>query len=181
MNKNYEIKIPVKDIEEFKKAARKFLKNKTYKHFIEHQKDIYYKIDAGRLKLRIINDKTGDLIYYERKEYNKKRISNYIISATNNYKELDEILRKFFDIFTIVDKRREIYTFENVRIHIDKVKELGSFIEIEIIYDSLIEAKKMMNMLVSYFSLNENEFIKDSYSDLLIHNFKSKFYLTNAK
>ena len=172
MRKNYEIKISVKDIKELEKVVRKLLRSKKHKHFIESQKDIYYNIDGGRLKLRIINDKIGNLIYYNRKEHNKKRVSNYIISATKNFKELDEILRKLFDIFTIVDKRREIYTYDNVRIHLDKVKKLGSFLEIEVVYNSLKDAKKIMNDLVNYFSLNENEFIKDSYSDLLTNKYK---------
>ena len=171
MRKNYEIKISVKDIKELEKAVRKLLRSKKHKHFIESQKDIYYNIDGGRLKLRIINDEIGNLIYYNRNEHNKKRVSNYIISATKNFKELDEILRKLFYIFIIVDKRREIYTYDNVRIHLDKVKKLGSFLEIEVIYDSFKDAKKTMNDLVNYFSLNENEFIKDSYSDL----FKNKY------
>ncbi|MFC2093848.1 class IV adenylate cyclase [Bacteroidota bacterium] len=172
MRKNYEIKIPVKDFEGIRKAVRKFLKNKTHKHYIESQKDIYYNINSGRLKLRIINDEIGNLIYYNRKEHNKKRVSNYIISATKNFNELDEILRKFFDIFIIVDKRREIFTYENVRIHLDKVKKLGSYLEIEVIYDSLKDAKKIMNDLINYFNLNENDFIKDSYSDLSLLKFK---------
>jgi predicted adenylyl cyclase CyaB len=172
MRKNYEIKISVKDIKELEKAVRKLLRSKKHKHFIESQKDIYYNIDGGRLKLRIINDEIGNLIYYNRNEHNKKRVSNYIISATKNFKELDEILRKFFDIFIIVDKRREIYTYDNVRIHLDKVKKLGSFLEIEVIYDSFKDAKKTMNDLVNYFSLNENEFIKDSYSDLFTNKYK---------
>lgn len=172
MPKNYEIKIPVKDIRGFEKAVRKLLRNKKHKHFIELQKDIYYKIDEGRLKLRIINDEIGNLIYYNRKENNKKRVSDYIISATKNFKELDEILRKLFDIFIIVDKRREIYTFDNVRIHLDKVKKLGSFFEIEIIYDSLKEAKKKMNNFIKYFNLNANDFIKDSYSNMLVRKIK---------
>lgn len=172
MRKNYEIKISVKDIKELEKAVRKLLRSKKHKHFIESQKDIYYNIDGGRLKLRIINDEIGNLIYYNRNEHNKKRVSNYIISATKNFNELDEILRKLFDIFIIVDKRREIYTYEKVRIHLDKVNKLGSFLEIEVIYDSLKDAKKIMNDLLNYFSLNENEFIKDSYSDLLTHKFK---------
>ena len=172
MRKNYEIKISVKDIKELEKAVRKLLRSKKHKHFIESQKDIYYNIDGGRLKLRIINDEIGNLIYYNRNEHNKKRVSNYIISATKNFKELDEILRKLFDIFIIVDKRREIYTYDNVRIHLDKVKKLGSFLKIEVIYDSFKDAKKTMNDLVNYFSLNENEFIKDSYSDLFTNKYK---------
>jgi hypothetical protein len=79
MRKNFELKIPIKNIEGFLKTVRKFLKNKKHKHFIELQNDIYYKLDSGRLKLRIINEKIGNLIYYNRNERNKKRVSNYII------------------------------------------------------------------------------------------------------
>lgn len=172
MPKNYEIKIPVNDIKEYQKAVQNLLRNKKHKQFIELQKDVYYKINEGRLKLRIINNKTGNLIYYDRNENNKKRVSNYIISATKNFKELDEILRKLFDIFIIVDKRRVIYTFDNIRIHLDKVDKLGSFIEIEIIYDILKDAKKKMNDLVKYFRLDANDFIKDSYSDMLVRKIK---------
>jgi len=172
MPKNYEIKTFVNNIENIRKAARKLVKNKTHKHFKEFQKDIYYKTGKGRLKLRIINNETGNLIFYKRKEHNKKRVSNYIISETKNFKELDEILKKLFDIFVVVDKEREIFIYDNIRIHLDKVKRLGSFLEIEIIYDSLTEAKKTMNKLIEYFSLEEKEFIKESYSDMLIKKIK---------
>ena len=173
MPKNYEIKIFVKSIENIRKAARKLVTNKTYRHFKESQKDIYYKTGKDRLKLRIINNETGNLIFYDRKERNKKRVSNYIISETKNFKELDEILKKLFDIFVVVDKEREIFVYDNIRIHLDKVKKLGSFLEIEIIYDSFKEAKKNMNELIGYFNLDEKDFIKESYSDMLIREGKT--------
>ena len=168
MPKNYEIKSSVKSVEYIREVARKLVKNKTHKHFKEFQKDIYYDTGKGRLKLRIINNETGNLIFYDRKEHNKKRVSNYIISETKNFKELDEILKKLFNIFVVVDKEREIFIYDNIRIHLDKVKKLGSFLEIEIIYDSFKEAKKTMNELIEYFNLEEKDFIKESYSDMLI-------------
>jgi predicted adenylyl cyclase CyaB len=168
MPKNYEIKTFVKSIENIRKAARKLIKYKTYKHYKESQKDIYYKTGKDRLKLRIINNETGNLIFYDRKEHNKKRVSNYIISETKNFKELDETLKKLFDIFVIIDKEREIFVYDNIRIHLDKVKKLGSFLEIEIIYGSFKAAKKIMNELLEYFNLEEKDFIKESYSDMLI-------------
>jgi len=168
MPKNYEIKTFVKSIENIRAAARKLVKNKAYKHYKEFQKDIYYKTGKDRLKLRIINNETGNLIFYDRKERYNKRVSNYIISETKNFSELDEILKKLFNIFVVVDKEREIFIYDNIRIHLDKVKKLGSFLEIEIIYDSLKEAKKIMSELIEYFNLEEKDFIKESYSDILI-------------
>lgn len=173
MPKNYEIKTSVKNLEDIRVAVRKLVRNKTHKHFTEFQKDIYYKTGNDRLKLRIINNQIGNLIYYKRKEHNRKRVSNYIISETKNFKELDEILKKLFNIFVIVDKKREIFILDNIRIHLDKVKKLGSFLEIEIIYDSIKEAKKIMSELIEYLNLEEKEFIKESYSDMIIN--KKKF------
>jgi predicted adenylyl cyclase CyaB len=168
MPKNYELKTFVKSIENIREAARKLVKNKKHKHYKEFQKDIYYKTGKDRLKLRILNNETGNLIFYNRKERNKKRVSNYIISETKNFKELDEILKKLFDIFVVVDKEREIFIYDNIRIHLDKVKMLGSILEIEIIYDSFKGARKVMNELIEYFNLDEKDFIKESYSDMLI-------------
>ena len=173
MPKNYEIKTYVNNVKNLRRDVRKLVKNKTHRHCKEFQKDIYYKTGKDRLKLRIINNETGNLIFYDRKEHNKKRVSNYIISETKNFKELDEILKKLFDIFVVVDKEREIFIYDNIRIHLDKVKKLGSFLEIEIIYNSFKEAKKTMNELIEYFNLEEKDFIKESYSDMLIRKLKN--------
>ena len=166
MKKNYEIKCSLKDrpkVSEIKKAL------KNYTHTIEKQKDIYYKTVNGRLKLRIINDTEGSLILYNRAEKKNKRISKYTISKTKDFRELDSILRKQFGVLVTVFKKREIYIYKNTRVHIDIVKGLGKFIEIEIIYDDISAAKNLMKVLISELNLDENKFIKVSYSDLLIN------------
>ena len=173
MPKNYEIKTYVNNVKNLRRDVRKLVKNKTHRHYKEFQKDIYYKTGKDRLKLRIINNETGNLIFYNRKEHNKRRVSNYIISETKKFKELDAILKKLFDIFVVVDKEREIFIYDNIRIHLDKVKKLGSFLEIEIIYDSIKGAKKIMNELIEYFNLKEKDFIKESYSDMLTRKLKN--------
>lgn len=166
MKRNYEIKCKLSD----RKAVERIVNAvKSYSHSVEKQTDIYYKADTGRLKLRIINDTEGSLIFYDRGEKTGKRISKYIISKTKDHKELDSILRKQFKILVVVTKKRDIYIRENVRVHIDSVKGLGRFLEIEIIYENLSKAKEQMKELVSKFQLNENKFLKGSYSDLLIN------------
>jgi adenylate cyclase class 2 len=142
---------------------------KNYSHTTEKQTDIYYKTVRDRLKLRIINDTEGSLILYSRAEKKNKRISKYTISKTKDFRELDFILRKQFGVLVTVIKKREIYIHKNIRVHIDTVKGLGKFIEIEIIYDDISKAKDLMNNLVTELNLDENKFIKVSYSDLLIN------------
>lgn len=166
MNKNYEIKCELTDR---KTIAHIIYSVKGYSHSVEKQTDVYYKADSGRLKLRIINDRLGNLIFYDRGEKTGMKISKYIISQTKDHKELNSILRKQFKVLVIVNKKRDIYIHNNIRVHIDTVKGLGRFLEIEIIYENLSKAKEQMKGLISKFQLNENKFIKGSYSDLLIN------------
>ena len=166
MKKNLEIKYKFGNLKEISYVTG-ILKN--YSHTTEIQTDIYYKTNKGRLKLRIINDTEGSLILYNRAEKKNKRISKYTISKTKDYRELDFILRKQFGLLVTVSKKREVYVYNNVRVHIDTVKGLGKFLEIEIIYDEISKAKNQMKLLISGLKLDENKFIKVSYSDLLIN------------
>jgi len=164
--RNLEIKCR---LDNFKIVRKRILEIKRFAFLNEIQVDVYYKIKKGRLKLRIINSERGSLIFYERKEKTSKRISNYLISETESFKELDAILRRQFEVLGIVHKKRDIYLENNIRIHLDSVKGLGKFLEIEVVYESLIKAKKQMEQLIVALGLDEKDFIKASYSDLLIN------------
>ena len=166
MPKNFEIKCRIRNLSEIKKIL---VSDRSYKYSIEKQKDIYYKVKSGRLKLRIINEKNSDLIYYNRKEKNRERVSNFVISSTINFKELNFIMTEQFEVMVIVNKKREIFVKDNIRIHLDTVNKLGNFLEIEIMFKDLNKAKKMMSELKDMLNLNTKDFIKSSYSDLLIN------------
>ena len=174
-HKNFEIKTPISNFKEVRSFAKNLYIHYKKKNFIiEYQKDIYFKIQSGRLKLRIINKKIGELILYDRKETKKLRVSKYIISRTEDFKNLNTILSNFFKVIVIVEKLREIYIFNNIRIHLDKVKNLGEFLEFEIIYNNFNKAKKQMIFLIDYFKLDKHKFINHSYSDLLLEKNKLK-------
>ncbi|MBK7157192.1 MAG: hypothetical protein IPH77_01185 [Ignavibacteria bacterium] len=115
MPKNFEIKCRIRNLSEIKKIL---VSDRSYKYSIEKQKDIYYKVKSGRLKLRIINEKISDLIYYNRKEKNRERVSNFVISSTINFKELNFILTEQFEVMVTVNKKREIFVKDNIRIHL---------------------------------------------------------------
>ncbi|MEO8665711.1 MAG: class IV adenylate cyclase [Ignavibacteria bacterium] len=164
MKKNLEIKCKLENYN-LTKEKLNFL---TFSKSVEKQIDTYYNVSKGRLKLRVINDKKGFLIFYQRAEETVKRISKYTITRIINFKELNEILKTLFGINTIIKKKREIYIQKNIRVHLDTVKDLGSFLEIEVIYNDLNSAKKQLDKLILLLGLSENDFIKNSYSDLLI-------------
>ena len=166
MKKNYEIKCKL-SADGYSKCKELLSAIKSFQYSLEKQKDIYYKVNKGRLKLRIINDEHSNLIFYNREEKSLKRISNYLLSSSNDHNELEEILGSQFKILIKVNKKREIYIKKNIRIHLDLVKGLGKFLEIEVIYDNLASAKIQMEKIINFLNLSETEFIKVSYSDLL--------------
>jgi len=165
LKKNYEIKCKIdndRELVSFLRSQRK------YYHRKENQVDIYYRVKKGRLKLRIINFSYGSLIGYDRDEKNDMRISRYDVASTSEFGELRSILDQHFKAIAAVEKSRDIFVRKNVRIHVDRVKKLGTFLEIEIIYENFQKARKQMNELIKELKLNRKNFIKKSYSDLII-------------
>jgi adenylate cyclase, class 2 len=166
--KNLEIKAPIENLSACRKIAANYCGNKkSALHYFENQEDIYYRVKQGRLKLRIINGKGGTLIYYNRSNKTKKRVSNYYLSQTSTPGELDATMTGLFGKLVTVKKRREIFISDNVRIHLDSVKGLGKYLEFEVIFNSIDIARKTMKKLINTFGLDEKTFIKYSYSDLL--------------
>ncbi|MCX6158892.1 MAG: class IV adenylate cyclase [Ignavibacteriota bacterium] len=173
MKKNFEIKVKLSDPKKTGKLVRLLCKGKSPIRQKQTQEDIYYRTNKGRLKLRIINGNTGNLIHYFRSNESSKRVSNYTISETNTPKELNATLSSLFGIFIVVKKVREITIIDNVRIHIDKVAGLGNYLEIEIIFNSIKDARKRMDVLIDALELGSKKFINVSYSDLLLNKRKN--------
>ena len=165
MPKNLEIKVKLSSHKEVKTILKK---NKTHFEGLLIQKDIYYKVDRGLLKLRIENGKQT-LIFYDRDEKSKKRWSDYHLLEIKNT-DGNEYLKRFLDVLTIVNKKRELYLFNNTRIHLDYVKSLGYFLELETkVINRLKDAEKRFNNLLDLLKLRDIKEIRASYKDLLIN------------
>src|SRR5258706_483628 len=122
---------------------------------ILNQEDIYFKISPGRLKLRIVND-NYELIYYKRTNVKTARESEYEIFRVKNGKELLRELKKILPVTVIVKKQRELYIYQNVRIHIDTVSGLGKFLEFEAVCRNkkdVKEAPAKLKKLISDFNI----------------------------
>ncbi len=188
MSINLEIK-SIYSNHKFAIAAAKKLKAK-YKGVL-NQTDTYFMVKsgrsacrsfgAGRLKMRVINNKTYELIYYHRTNSKKARFCNYEIIRLRNGKQVYELLTNALGIKCVIVKKRILYIFENVRIHFDTVKHLGKFLEFEVVCRSKKdenESARKMKLLKKIFHIDNKKILPYSYSDIPLSGAKG---LTNRK
>ena len=132
-----------------------------------NQRDVYYNIPEGLLKLRIENEKES-LIFYERDEKGSNRWSDFdVIKFESTGGE--DFLSKIFPVETVVVKVRELYIYDNTRIHLDEVKNLGSYLELEtLVLKGKEEAKERFENIITILRLDTSKQIRKSYRDLLL-------------
>ena len=133
------------------------------------QTDTYFKVRRGRLKLREINRKRLELIYYRRENARKNRYSNYSVLQLPDADASKRLLRSVFESSVVVKKKRELYLYKNSRIHIDHVERLGGFIEFEVL---VVHGKRQAQVLMAYlrrkFAIDSSSLIAGSYSDMIL-------------
>jgi predicted adenylyl cyclase CyaB len=87
---------------------------------------------------------------------------------------LKDLLSKMQGVHTIVEKKREIYLYENVRIHLDDVKNLGSFLEFEAVLDEKFnnreEETRKVEFLMEILQIMDDHLINESYENLITKN-----------
>lgn len=104
---------------------------------VEMQTDTYFRVPTGRLKLREIegpppqSKRLAVLIWYQRPDRVAVRSSAYTLVPVSEPELLEAALSGALGVRGVVRKRREIYLWHNVRIHLDEVDGLGSFVEFE--------------------------------------------------
>ncbi|MEI6732184.1 MAG: class IV adenylate cyclase [archaeon] len=155
-------------------SVREILKSRgaDYKG-LDKQKDVYYDVPHGRLKLRMGNIENA-LIHYDRDENAGIKESHVTLHelTTGDAASLENILAKSLGIQVVVDKKREIYFIENVKIHLDDVAGLGFFVEVEAIDKTgKIGKEKLQEQCDHYqslFGIEKKDMVSGSYSDLLL-------------
>ncbi|MEE3371576.1 MAG: class IV adenylate cyclase [Planctomycetota bacterium] len=136
----------------------------------QHQVDTYFCAPRGRLKLRTINKQVTQLIWYCRPDSSKSKTSHYVIARVDDPEGVQSTLTGALGIRCRVDKHREIYLCDNVRIHLDTVATLGDFLELEAVLepemDPLIGHRQVAG-LCQTLSIRDADLIQGSYVDLM--------------
>ena len=137
----------------------------------DHQIDTYFKVEAGRLKLREGHLENA-LIHYERTNTANAKASKILLYQHQPDRALKEILVKTLGIKVVVDKHRKIYFIENVKFHFDTLADLGTFVEVEAIdKDGSIgieELQKQCRKYADFFEIKDPDYVSESYSDLIL-------------
>jgi adenylate cyclase class IV len=95
------------------------------------QRDTYFEVARGGLKLREEQPGRPHLIQFERASEPQQRESRYRIIEVSDGAALCAALAAAIGIRGVVAKRRHLLLWQSVRIHLDEVERLGTFIELE--------------------------------------------------
>jgi predicted adenylyl cyclase CyaB len=134
------------------------------------QRDTYFEVPRGRLKLREEPEATATLIAYERPDLVGNKESRYRLVEVAEPAELRESLAAVLGIAVVVGKTRRLFIYEGVRIHLDRVDDLGDFIEFEGVAADGDDPGRFTDLLGSLresFDVRDADLVRESYSDLL--------------
>ncbi len=142
---------------------------------LDHQIDTYFRVPENRLKLREGTIEKS-LIYYDRPNQAGPKRSDVLLHPVNDTESLRKILEAVHGVLVVVDKQRDIWFVDNVKIHLDHVEGLGKFVEIEAIdkdgshtEDELrIQCEELMHL----FDVLHDDLLTSSYSDMLLKKMK---------
>lgn len=134
------------------------------------QRDTYFPVPQGRLKLRETASEPAVLIAYDRPDDPASRTSRYHLVPVPDAQQLSAALQSTLGIRCVVEKRRELFLYHNVRIHLDEVTGLGTFLEFEAVLghdDSEAGAHQLLADLRRSFGIPDDVLLAGSYADLL--------------
>jgi predicted adenylyl cyclase CyaB len=163
---NFEFKARIND-EQRVRATLKTLNARSIG--TDHQVDTYFRVPAGRLKVREGRIENA-LIFYRRSNARRARQSAVEIMLLPRRNSLRTILERALATLAVVDKRREIYFVKNVKIHLDRVRQLGKFLEVEAI-SRTGDVKKIRSQARHFqrlFGVTAKDIVAESYSDLIL-------------
>jgi predicted adenylyl cyclase CyaB len=137
---------------------------------LEVQTDTYFHVPSGRLKLREIEGHPAALIFYHRPDLVSARLSEYHLVPVSDAPALKALLAAALGVRGVVSKRRRIWLWHNVRIHLDEVAGLGTFVEFEAVLTSVEEeavAQERLDELCRVLPISPADYLAASYADLL--------------
>ena len=155
-------------------------------HGEERQRDTYFRVAAGRLKLRerwpgrttvasphepssTDSPQLSQLIWYCRRDDARPRPSDYSLIVVHDGDGLCALLANALGVVAEVNKHRAIYIHDNVRIHLDDVAGRGTFLEFEAIVDETCDdaaAHAKLDRLRAVFGISQEQVLSQSYADM---------------
>ena len=167
MPANIEIKARVRDFGELRRRVEQLSDIPVE---VIPQVDTFFNTPWGRLKLRVLSEDKGQLIYYTRPNQGGPKRSDYHISLSSDTENLKRVLELAYGIRGVVRKTRYLYLVGQTRVHLDDVEGLGQFMELEVVMregQADAEGLAIAEGLMGALGVEENDLLEGAYMDLL--------------
>lgn len=167
MPSNIEIKARAQRFEEIRRRAEQLSDTPVQ---IIPQEDTFFNTPQGRLKLRVLAEDDGQLIYYTRPDQEGPKRSDYQISRTSDPANLKRVLALAYGIRGVVRKTRYLYLVGQTRVHLDDVEGLGQFLELEVVMregQSDAQGQAIAEGLMRSLGVEKSDLLEGAYMDLL--------------
>jgi adenylate cyclase class 2 len=134
------------------------------------QRDTYFTVPRGGLKLREEQPGRPHLIQFERASEPQQRESRYRIVEVDDAEALRAALTDAIGLTAVVCKTRRLFLWRQVRIHLDTVERLGNFIEIEAVAppgSDLAEEYALAQTLREHLGITDERLVASGYAEQL--------------
>jgi adenylate cyclase class IV len=135
------------------------------------QEDTFFRVPAGRLKLRKLAPARGELIFYRRPDQPGPKSSHYSSSQTSDPDALRDVLAAALGVIGVVRKERSLYLVDQTRVHLDRVDGLGDFVELEVILrpgeSEEEDSRRVAAALMRRLEIDPADLVPGAYLDLL--------------
>jgi len=167
MPRNVEIKARVSDVDGIRRRVETLSDTPVE---VLDQRDTFFVVPRGRLKLRVLDRDLAELIFYQRPDDAGAKLSEYSIVQSSVPEALLGLLSSALNVRGVVAKRRFLYRIGRTRVHLDDVEGLGTFIELEAVLDdrqSLEEGAAAAERLFGQLGIGDADRVHGAYIDLL--------------
>jgi adenylate cyclase class 2 len=135
------------------------------------QRDTYFEVSKGGLKLREERPGQPHLIQFERANEPQQRESRYHLIEVDDGAVLCAALAAAIGIRSVVAKRRRLFLWHDVRIHLDDVEQLGTFIELEAVAppdSDLTHEHRLISELRDALGITDERLVAVGYAEQLL-------------
>ncbi|MGH7551287.1 MAG: class IV adenylate cyclase [Gemmatimonadota bacterium] len=136
----------------------------------ERQVDRYFQVSGGHVKLRQSSLDGAHLVVYRRPEAGVVREARFHRLPVSDPDGLAGTLTALLGAGATVEKAREVWWWEDVRIHLDQVDGLGSFVEFEARMDRIgdrTEADRRIASLRERLGIESEDVVNRSYEEMI--------------
>lgn len=164
---NIEIKTPSPDPESLDRGLAALGADAVW---TRRQRDVFFHVPSGYLKLRRVEAEPGELIAYTRAAGTEPRPSDYEIAVVPEPERVEAALTRALGVLGVVEKTRRLYTWRHTRIHLDRVTGLGDFLELEAVAReiTLEAARAEAEAVIEALQLDRSAFLDRPYLEMLL-------------